>query len=1253
MKAQQQAPAPFFFPPPPPPQMMPGPMGQLTQQQMWQQYQMMMAATAARFPFQPHPFPMPPPQSLMPPAATAAPITSSESTNVASNEILPRPPPEGAASIAESPLNSSQASNMNNQKWPLKSGNCATQTASMPLSPTAIEDAGIMDNFSQAPPREEVKTKRVQRNKKVQLTDSSELESSEKLLEEPAMKILERPSKDKDVGKPVSAASFFHAPKQEEENSNNEDKPNLDSGKKSGNDYYGSDKKRFNPKSSSLDYESKESTSSPDDLSHRGHGYYEHYGDHHSKQSAKHFSDDNQGFYPRDQRLSDRRLEHSSSFDDDTYGSNYRSAPRRDRDRDASGSYNRGTIGDSCIGHSSGASSGGQPQIVREFRRGGRGMNFSRSGPSNYSSNAGGRDNRNREFVSHQRSHHQDYVDEKDEFEDDVPMRPRDERTLPPPVQPPSVGSSLGATGGSGSGSKKEQSDHEVRDLMSMEIKFDDLSEDNRQKLQHDFLGSGTRRSDISERYGKNFTSFASRGGARTNNNRRSTGSFDRTSKQESNDTKMKENTSASSHQSKKSPERFRPVEKQNSSSHSDPVSTAESTENSSISNDPKPMPSSSIINWNSETSASKNLFPNPSPPKEVEPESFASETEQHAPMKASPKMIVIDSEDGIDAEMGTRKSENDDQAPSEMNKRSDRTGASSRAAGSKGRGSSTGATWEIKSSTAPRSSTRGTNRSRGGSAGMASGSKQLRYYDRSTGSGYYDRSCYEYYRYYDGYYPSYPHQGYGSHFRSSGNEYRNMGNTSASAVYYAQTGQTANLKKLTRGGKSSTVSVTGSSGLKKGLTRDRKKVSGRGREHSAGSRSYEMNDKNYSANDQGNQEEWETASESSDFDKRDSKNDKVPVAGNETQVTTQFPTSNTKNDQRVGKGNMAKKSFSGQRPGADRGRNENSNGSNTASKPTNNNSNDAKSNKENVAKEKKNESSKSTSNAAEVAKEKEKEKSKERITHRKMPDISQYDMNRISGIVIIDQNMRPNIASDDDCADDTFQEVVSRRAKAQKAAANKKTTSTPASPSKEKAISPRVNKGGITKRSLKATQNSTNLKPSKHTSVGSNENRPPKNTNESNNRQVGNVANRNDGMHNIQNFDMVQHQLNNKRHKMETDRGIHSDPASSGKNSMITTPPPNKVGNAWEKPLQTLILQDNPLVPSLPMASTAKEIQNTRASERRTQIVPDESSWSMTHSTGNAFMPDATVSEVKNMVSFQGKISIVRALVKSSMHFS
>ena len=830
--------------------------------------------------------------------------------------------------------------------------------------------------------------------------------------------------------------------------------------------------------------------------------------------------------------------------------------------------------------------------------------------------------------MSHQRSHHQDYVDEKDEFEDEMPApvrAPRDTREeRPAPVQAP-VGSAATGAGATGGSSKKEQSQPEVQDLMSNEIKFDDLSEDNRQKLQHDFLGSGTRRSDINERYGKNFTSYASRGGARNNQNRRSTGdSFDRTSKRDQPEpTKVKENSFGSTYHSKKSPERFRPVEKQNSLSHSDPVSTvstAESTENSSISNEPpKPMPSSSIINWNSETAASKNLFPNPAPHKEIEPESFASSNEQHAPMQMSPSKL-LDSEDGIDAEITMGKGDNDDDQVA--NESSKRPGAGSRSTGSKGRGSSTGATWEIKSSSsAARSSTRGTARSRGGSAGLVSGSsnssKPHRYYDRSTGSAYYDRMGYDYY-YYDGYaYPPYSHQGYGSHYRSSGNDYRSMGNASASTGYYTQ-GQApsgTNKKPTSRGAKSSSGSVTESSGLKKGSTRDRKKASGR-REHSNASRNYDMNDKNYTSNDQGNQEEWETASESSDFDKRDSKNDKVPVAGNETQSTTQLPTSNSKNDQRVGKGNVTKKSFSGQRPGADRGRNLNSNANNTASKPTAN-SNDAK--PKSASKESKHDSSSTSAAAAESAK----EKSKERPYTRRVPDISQYDMNRISGIVIIDQNMRPNIASDDDCADDTFQEVVSRRTKAQKAAANKKAiTSTPASPSKEKAVSPRVNKGGITKRSSKTSQNANNQKTSKYNSAGSNENKPPS----KNNRNVTNTANHNDGMHNIQNFEMVQRQLN--RPNMEPDHVINSDPASSGKNSMITTPPPNKVGNAWEKPLQTLILQDSALVPSLPMASTAKDIQNGRAPERRTQMVPDEGSWSMPHSTGNAFMPDATVSQ-------------------------
>ena len=241
----------------------------------------------------------------------------------------------------------------------------------MPLSPSALEDAGgLVDNFSQQPlPREEVKTKRVQRSKRVQLTDSSELEGSEKQSEEPTMKILERPSKDKgkDSGKPVSAASFFHAPKQQEEdNSNNDEKQNvMDCGGKKGNDYYGggNDKKRYNPKSLSLDYESKDSTSSPDDFMNREHGNFNQYGDHHSKQSGKHYQEDNSGFYQREQRQHpDRRLEQTSSYDEDSYGSSYRSAGRRDRDRDrdnrdAPPSYNsrdRGTIGDSSMGHSSG-----------------------------------------------------------------------------------------------------------------------------------------------------------------------------------------------------------------------------------------------------------------------------------------------------------------------------------------------------------------------------------------------------------------------------------------------------------------------------------------------------------------------------------------------------------------------------------------------------------------------------------------------------------------------------------------------------------------------------------------------------------------------------------------------------------------------------------------------------------------------------------------------------------------------------------
>merc|ERR1711976_741410 len=46
-------------------------------------------------------------------------------------------------------------------------------------------------------------------------------------------------------------------------------------------------------------------------------------------------------------------------------------------------------------------------------------------------------------------------------------------------------------------------------DLISLEIRYDDLSENNRQKLQQDFLGSGTRRSDNAESYGKRFSSSA------------------------------------------------------------------------------------------------------------------------------------------------------------------------------------------------------------------------------------------------------------------------------------------------------------------------------------------------------------------------------------------------------------------------------------------------------------------------------------------------------------------------------------------------------------------------------------------------------------------------------------------------------------------------------------------------------------------------------------------------------------------------
>ncbi|XP_063724476.1 uncharacterized protein LOC134852117 isoform X2 [Symsagittifera roscoffensis] len=1163
------APPMFFPPPPPPPQLM----NQMAQQQfnnqMWVQYQQMLMAARFPFPMQP-PFPAPP---------MALPSTDLPNTSTGS-ETIPRPPPEGAASIAESPMSILAP--------PGKTSKAQTQTNAT-VNQTQRTSSPIIDNsYSPPPPKEEVKTRRVQRTKKVQLTDSSQPDPSEKPADEP-VKILERPKDKGKEQKAISAASLFHTPKNDEgDSSNNEgkDKENpaparftskrqQDSGASHLSKYdrvesqWGDDERDYESQKHPQSFQSKEKQRS---------GYNTNYQD--SRNDRNRDSRD----YRTNYQTQDRRSNMYDDFDDEGYGYRKQRQPTRDKEAPPSGPIKELT---SPIGDHFGRSPANQSRAM-EVRRGGRGLGFSRQGPP-HSIRA-----RDREYTNPSRPNAgQDFGDE-DEYPYDPPPPPparsREEKGSPIKFQ---------------HYEKKEPSDIEVKDLMSLEIRYDDLSENNRQKLEQDFLGSGSRRSDNNERYGKRFSSsaVASRGNRNNPAGRRlmsgSGGSFDSAQMQNERDNRheVKEFSTSKNYLSQQHL-KGSDDKKSESLTQSDPVSMVSTTdsaaENSSVSNtSSKPPLVSSVVDWNAQNAAS-TLFSDPNradiaanlkEPLTIKTSSATStslkseDAEEFKENSEPKKEAAISHSVNSNVDSSGVEAGNEDLSENEQSRRQGK--GTLRSSGAKTRGGSAGATWEIKSNAAVRASRGGSCR-RGGSVGGVAPSAVGK---QSSRSNYYDSMYYygsEWDYYYSGNYQEYDY-GYGQgymNYRSSNDYSRNP-----NSFYTMSATQAASSRKLTtRGGK--TASVVSATGSRRGMGKERRRPgvprASRG-EPSPSMKNFDSTNERFPTGsaDQMNQEEWETASESSDFDKRDSKNDKVPVAGTDRSHTTQtsIPTHSRNNEQRYGKSSApSKKSFSSQRPLADRGRDKHS--ADTASKY----SSDSK-----LMKSKK-----------EGDKPEEKAPASAGPPRRRGPEFSQYDVNRMSGIVVIEdqQNLRPNIASDDDCADESFQEVISKRSKAQKAAASKKSAS-PTSQQGGKEKSPRV-KGGISKRSSKGGHE----KPKKGSVTGADE-RPSRGKSGTPNSKDDHST-----MRNIQNFESLQRQFARSGNDQQHEHAVQSDPASSGKTSMPTTPPPARSANAWSKPLQTtLILQDNQLVPSLPMATMSKDF-STASSDAGVHGSSNDSPW-------------------------------------------
>ncbi|XP_069793850.1 protein PRRC2C isoform X4 [Narcine bancroftii] len=197
-----------------------------------------------------------------------------------------------------------------------------------------------------------------------------------------------------------------------------------------------------------------------------------------------------------------------------------------------------------------------------------------------------------------------------------------------------------------------------------------------------------------------------------------------------------------------------------------------------------------------------------------------------------------------------------------------------------------------------------------------------------------------------------------------------------------------------------------------------------------AGSKSPDLSNQNSS--DQAN-EEWETASESSDFNERRERDEKKTVEIN-LQATTKSGESNF-----LQKRDAAKRSFSSQRPGADRQNRRSASGANKSNRNYSANKNERRGGltsktgrRVNMAHHPMENSNAGTpQKSAKDATGKKREESKSTKKPKEKPDaLSQFDLNNYASVVIIDDHPEVTTVEDSQCntIDDGFTEVVSKK---------------------------------------------------------------------------------------------------------------------------------------------------------------------------------------------------------------------------------